>query len=103
MAVKLGEGWGATCKEAVRGCLDALLPGDPLRCSGLDVTGTYAHAFEKSSATGGAIAVAIGPASISLNRSEERRSTSSGDLILAARYEAKEPVPTITEPEQASG
>jgi hypothetical protein len=96
MAVELGKGWEATCKGAVRGALDAVTPEDPLRLLSLDVTSTYEHGLEESEVTGGTIGVAIGPAQISLNRSQDSRERSSGNLVIAARYERGEDAPTLT-------
>jgi hypothetical protein len=97
MGVELGAGWGATCKASVRGALDAPAPADHFPLAELTINATYNHNLDTDTQTGGTVGVAIGPAQVNVNRSQDRHVTDGGNLVLTARYERREEVPVVTE------
>lgn len=94
-AAELGAGWGAVCKQAVRGALDALKPDDPLNLSSLDAAATYAHSLDVDQQEGGTVGVAIQAITLNLTGQHDRHETNSGNLALTASYVRKEPAPAL--------
>lgn len=99
MAAELGSGWGATCRGAVRGALDALKPDDPLNCSSLECVAEYNFSLDTDVNQGGSVGIAIQAITLNLNRTTDRHEVSSGSLHLAATYQRQEPVPALPAPE----
>lgn len=95
MAAELGAGWGAVCRQAVRGALDALQPEDPLNLSQLEATADYAHSLDVDQQEGGTVGVAIQAITLNLNASHDQHEVNTGNLHLSAQYVRKEPAPTL--------